>query len=177
MTDDLNETSIEVKPKGKPGRKPGKKVAPPPDNSMVEILMAKFQELMQQNSDNTIALAEALRKPTELEQKKLDEERDARIKRHAMSVEIAQRKQGMDAALQAQCRSEGHANPNGGTRFRAQVNSDGFFVPVCLKCHIQLPKVKATADEIQNGVMLGQYKNLTEDALINLSKYRSQQVA
>lgn len=174
------ETTIEATPevvtKKKPGRKPKEATAggPKVDNETLELLMAKFSEMMQQQREGTLELAEALRKPTELEQKKLDEERVQRIKRQAMSVAAAKQKEASELALQALCRSEGHANPNGGTRFRAQVNSDGYFVPVCMKCHIQLPRVKATAEEIQNGVMLGNYKGLTEDALRQLARYRNQ---
>ena len=166
------ETKEVAKPKGKPGRKPRQVEAESPkvDLEMVQMLIKQMQE-------GNRELAAELRKPTELEQKKLDDERESRIKRAQQSIAAAKQKERMDLALQAQCRSENHARPDGVTRFRAQVNSNGFFVPVCLKCHIELPPVKATPEEIQNGVMLGNYRGITEEALIQLGKYRNQQVA
>ena len=174
--DDMIIEATPEKVKGKPGRKPKAEVPAGVDLDLVKELIAQMQA---GNTETLRSLASELRKPTELEQKKLDDDKASQLRRAQMAISAAKMKERQDNALIAQCRSEngGHANDNGGTRFRAQVNSNGYYVPLCMKCHLQLPPIKATAEEIQNGVMLGQYKTLTEDQLIQLAKFREQKAS
>lgn len=59
-------------------------------------------------------------------------------------------------------------NPSNGNKrsaWRAQVNSDGTFSPVCCKCLMVMPKIKATDEQKKEGVNLGGYIELSVGAL------------
>lgn len=59
-------------------------------------------------------------------------------------------------------------NPSNGTKrsaWRGQVNSDGTFSPVCCKCLMVMPKIKATDEQKKEGVNLGGYVELSVPAL------------
>lgn len=59
------------------------------------------------------------------------------------------------------------ANMNKRSAWRAQVNSDGTFSPVCCKCQLVMPKIRATDEQKKEGVNLGGYVELTVKALEN----------
>lgn len=59
-------------------------------------------------------------------------------------------------------------NPSNGNKrsaWRGQVNSDGTFSPVCCKCMMVMPKIKATDEQKKEGVNLGGYIELSVPAL------------
>ena len=160
-------SELEATPEKNPvGRPPNKKtVEASPE--LVEMLMEKFQAMMQQNADNTLVLAETLRKPTELEQAKLDKEKEQLQKRAKMSIEAARQKEVADQRKISACRAEGHKDKNGDTRFRAQINSNGYYVPLCQKCQIQTRPIKAAPG--QTAVGMHEWKGVTEETLNNMA--------
>lgn len=62
------------------------------------------------------------------------------------------------------------ANMNKRSAWRGQVNSDGTFSPVCCKCFLVMPKIKATDEQKREGVNLGGYVELSVRALENWHK-------
>lgn len=59
------------------------------------------------------------------------------------------------------------ANMNVRSAWRAQVNSDGTFSPVCCKCQLVMPKIRATDEQKKEGVNLNGYVQLSLKALEN----------
>ena len=57
------------------------------------------------------------------------------------------------------------ANGNKRSAWRGQVNSDGTFSPVCCKCLMVMPKIRATDEQKKEGVNLGGYVELSVVAL------------
>lgn len=57
------------------------------------------------------------------------------------------------------------ANGNKRSAWRGQVNSDGTFSPVCCKCLMVMPKIRATDEQKKEGVNLGGYVELSVPAL------------
>lgn len=57
------------------------------------------------------------------------------------------------------------ANGNKRSAWRGQVNSDGTFSPVCCKCQMVMPKIRATDEQKKEGVNLGGYTELSVRAL------------
>lgn len=57
------------------------------------------------------------------------------------------------------------ANGNKRSAWRGQVNSDGTFSPVCCKCLMVMPKIRATDEQKKEGVNLGGYVELSVSAL------------
>lgn len=57
------------------------------------------------------------------------------------------------------------ANMNKRSAWRAQVNSDGTFSPVCCKCQLVMPKIRATDEQKREGVNLNGYVELSVRAL------------
>lgn len=164
------EITVEPKAKGKPGRKPkavAAKIAESPE--LLEMLMERFKEMMQANADNTQQLAESLRKPTELEQKKLDEEKEQRIRRHQMSIKIAQQEEAMKARKEAAC---SHANKDGHL-WRAQVNSDGRFIPRCQRCGKTTSPIVAAAG--RTAVEMHLWAGVNVETLENMAKLSKEQ--
>lgn len=62
------------------------------------------------------------------------------------------------------------ANMNKRSAWRAQVNSDGCFVPVCCLCQTVMPKIPATDEQKREGVGLDRYVELPMKALENWHK-------
>jgi hypothetical protein len=166
MEDVIVEATPDKKKKGRPAKV---KAEPTVDMDLVKELILQMQA---GNTEQLKQLAAELRKPTDLEQKKLDDERAALIRRQQQSVTAAKQQAAIVAANQAACAAEGHANERGGTRFRGQVNSNGYWIPVCMKCGLQGKPVKATSDEAASGVMLGQWKGINYESLLALAESR-----
>lgn len=128
-----------------------------------------IEQMGRQNSESTMALAAELRKPTELEQKKLDEEKTALLKRAEMAVNAAKAKEQEDSRRQGSC---AHEDGNGITCFNGQVASDGRWIVECSRCHLPAPKIKATDQERLNGIGLRSWKNVTFAGLQQLYNQR-----
>lgn len=105
--------------------------------------------------------AKELRKPTELEQQKLDEEKARKEALVKASVERATREQRMKDADQSAC---SHMKPHpysGKTRIVAPLHSDGLHHPICLFCRKEFKPFAPGADTIQMGMSLDDYQGVT----------------
>lgn len=156
--------STENEEKRGPGRPPNK--PEPVESEMMQLV----REMGRQNQEQLIALAAELRKPTELEQKKLDEEKASHLKRSENAVRAAQAQEQQMAILQANCT---HTRNDGVTCFIGQVNSNGYCVPVCTRCGVQTSPIRATDQERINGIQLQQRGNVTRESLENWARQRA----
>ena len=166
--DEHQEVVETPKPKGKPGRKPKSEMASPNgiDMALVAELIAQMQA---GNTEQMRTLAAELRKPTDLEQKKIDDEVNQRVRRQAMAIKIAQQEEAMRFRRQNSC---SHMNKDG-TLFRAQVNSDGTFTPMCIRCSTTTPPIKAAAG--RQVVEMHMWQGVTVETLKNMAKLSQEQ--
>lgn len=169
---------VSAKIKGKPGRKPKAESSSVDMAALLETVMEQnrllIEQMGKQNSDSTLALAAELRKPTEMEQKKLDEEHKSLRKRMEMAVNAAKQKERQDTAKQATCP---HKDRNGITCFNGQVTSDGRWAVFCNRCGLNAPRIKATHEEQMSGINLRSWENMTFEGLQQLHKQREAMVA
>lgn len=160
----------------KRGRKPK---AEQPSTDMAALLQTVMEQnrilieqMGKQNSDATLALAESLRKPTDMEQKKLDDDRESLRKRAMMAVAAAKESDRIIKHKQATCP---HKDRNGITCFNGQV-SGGRWAVLCNRCHLAAPKIKATHEESMSGINLRSWENVSYEGLEQLYKQREQAV-
>lgn len=174
--EEIAEIVAPVKVKGKPGRKPKQAV----ENVDLAALLGQLLETQgEQTRETLLQLTESLRKPTELEQKKLDQEKESIRKRTINAVNAAKEGERIIAVTQANCT---HMQGNNGrsdgiTTFGGQVNSNGYWVPMCHKCSITGLPVKATSQELQGGVNLRSWQHVTLEGLNRLAIQRDPSVA
>lgn len=127
----------------------------------IEMILASMAKL---NMDQQVAFMEGLknfavelRKPTEFEQEKIDKE--LALRKQKLEARIRQAKIDEDVREMKRLGCS-HTMPNGRHTFRGQVNSDGLITPICTICLTEFPKIKATQDQISNGVNFEAYKQL-----------------
>ena len=142
---------------------------------VMELLAVQSAE----SQKNLMEFVKELKKPSETEQAKLDadERKLKKQQEHRLAVqtaEVVKKEQ-----LKKYCP---HGTTHPGTHvfshaWRAQVNSNGYWVPTCQQCLTQLKPIKATQYEFQNGVNLNLYSNLDVAALDRMAANREKPVA
>lgn len=130
----------------------------------------------EENRKQMLEMVAELKKPTAREQKKIDEE-DARYlraeqeKRALALIEIQRRENN-----QKNCP---HVRVHAGTKaishtWRGQVHTpdgqDPYWIPVCTQCLTTLPKIKATPNQVREGLNLNQYTGVTLEGLLKLAQ-------
>lgn len=153
---------MENEEKRGPGRPPNK----PEESEAMQLI----RELNKQNQENLLALAAEMRKPSELEQKKIDEEKASQLKRSLNAIAAAKASDEEKAIHQASCT---HTRKDGVTRFMGQVNSNGYCVPFCSECRLTTSPIRATDQERINGIQLQQRGNVTRESLENWARQRA----
>ncbi len=144
------------------------------ETSQVDPMEALKLILSQLNANQTEQLkefAKELKKPTDREQAKIDEE-EARTKRATIErIELAKAEEQRKKNQQNNC---GHVRYHpltgtGGHLWRAQTYTPKgvapYMVPICLGCNMEGPKIPATADMLREGVELHKYPGITLEAL------------
>lgn len=149
----------------------------------MEEVFKIISQMNAQNQENLIAAIAELKKPSDREQKKIDEE-EKRIVAHQKSrMQIAQAEEQRKENLKRGCPHSTY-HPGTGVRkhaWRAQVhtpaNEKPFFQPICSQCLSLGPKILATSDQLQNGVNLDQYMDIDLSRLEAWAKATHEQVA
>lgn len=137
----------------------------------MEQVFQLIAQMNEQNQSNLLSAIQEMKKPTALEQEKLDKEA-AKVKQQQESrLKLAKAEE--DRKLNA-ARFCSHATTHPGTgvvkhAWRAQIHAPHgekpYFKPTCQICWTQLPKILATPDMLTNGVNLDQYTGLDVDRL------------
>lgn len=106
-------------------------------------------------------LVEEMRKPTPEQAAKLDDDRKKAERKLADRLNNARAEEQAKEMRKKYC-PHGSVTAAGVLKhtWRAQVNADGYFRPMCEQCQTQLPKIKATQYQIQNGLDLHRYAGL-----------------
>lgn len=161
-------------PKGKPRKLKEETMAEQPDpmEALKEILAA----MNAQNREQMMDFARELKKPSEREQRKLNEE-DARIARaNEEQLSLAKAEMARRENNRLNCP---HARVNTATgvsrhMWRGQVHAplgvQPYTVPTCQMCQTQVGRIPVTPDMMMNGVNLDQYVGLNYDALVKWSE-------
>lgn len=134
-----------------------------------------MQLIAQNNQQNQQAMMEAikeLKKPSEEDQRKLDEEKQRRMLRAENAVKQAKIAEQQKENIRKGC-AHGTYHPGTGAfthQWRAQIHSPHgekpYFVPRCTQCGTTINgRIYATAEQLQNGVNLDQYKGIDYERL------------
>jgi hypothetical protein len=125
----------------------------------LDISYTQLQELMK-------TMIQEMKKPTEVEQAKLDAEAKKLKAQQDKRLELQKAEVTRRVTLKAKC-PHGTTHPGTGAfshAWRAQVNTPAgeppFFIPTCQQCQTQLKKIYATPDQVRDGVQLHVYPNL-----------------
>lgn len=131
-------------------------------------LMAMIEKMGQQNLD---AIKEMKKLPAH-EQEELDKKRAnaAKNRTDRISESIAQETTRLQREFN--CELQGHVKSALGVQFpqhalSGQVNSDGHYRAVCIRCFKTFPKVKATDEQGRTGLGLLNVRGLTAEVLYN----------
>jgi len=147
-----------------------------PASFTIQDILALMQR-MNEDSDNRMMKAiSEMKKPTAAEQKKLDDEekrlaRQREIRRSEMIIEEKSRLGAQQACMhKKKSRTGSFVSAWGG-----QVNSDGYWHPVCTVCQKVGPEVKAPQEWLMGGVNAQDadnviMANMTEEILLQWQK-------
>jgi hypothetical protein len=152
MEDEQIPAETVEQPKRKGGRPRGSKKAQP------EAAFSKdeVKEFL------TSAISE-MKKPTDLEQAKIDEDNRRRLRLARASAEAARREQAETNARVAACQ---HRREDDKHTFGAQIMSNGFIYGRCLRCEFEFGPIEATQAQRDAGaVNLHLISDLTADQL------------
>jgi len=128
-----------------------------------------MQLMMKENREATLAAIQEFKKPDEYTQQQQEEkrkrEREERVNRMRGAIaEERGRRQQQFSCLHLKT-AHGIKNPD--HSFMGQVNNDGFFRPVCGRCQKTFPKMRATDEQIRNGLALNNVPNLSAKVLLS----------
>lgn len=150
------------------------------DNANTGVSMEQvFQIIAQMNEQSQKNVLEAIQEFKRLspeDQEKRDKEKARDKQRAESAVKLAMAE---EQAKENRKRGCPHGTTHEGTgsfrhAWRAQVHTPHgekpYFVPTCMQCLTQLPKILATAEQLQNGVNLDKYKGLDLDQLQSWAK-------
>lgn len=132
-----------------------------------ETLKSLIETIMKQANEQTLEAVREIKKPSEREQRKLDEElkieRQNRVRKVRETVEIER----VERVKQFHCQhikaAEGvHERAHA---FRGQVNNDNCCRPLCVRCFKSFPAFKVSDEQLKSGMNLGAIKDLTAEIL------------
>lgn len=125
--------------------------------------------MMQENREATLAAIQEFKKPDEItrqkQEKQQQQELENRISRMQSSIAEEREQRKRRFACPHLKTAFGIKNPD--HAFMGQVNSDGFFRPICGRCQKTFPKMRATDEQIRNGLGLNQVPNLSARVLLS----------
>lgn len=145
---------------------------PIPESFSIQDVLKLLAERDEQHMKQMMEFAKELRKPTEREQKELDEKEKRVAELQRRRLDMAKREEDSKETKKRGC---AHSTTHGGTgvtshQWRGQVHTpahcDPFFTPTCTQCLTQLPKIRATTEMLTQGVNLDAYKGINMDVLL-----------
>ena len=90
-----------------------------------------------------------IKKPSELEQEKIDQERQLRERRRRESIALATLEMEQKALKQSNCN---HTKPNGKPCIGGQIHSDGMVHMICLRCQKEFTPTKPDQGMLATGI-------------------------
>lgn len=133
-----------------------------------EQFMQMMSLMMKENREATLAAIAEFKKPDaftlEEQEKKRKLELQNRIDR--MNSAIAEEKSKRDLHFRCSHIKLAEGVMKQSHAFVGQVNSDGYFRPVCCRCTRVFPRVKASDEHIRNGVGLRNIPGVTAEIIL-----------
>lgn len=141
-----------------------------PDVKFTNADLLKLIADMQERSDERMMKAiTELKKPLPHEQAKIDKEIELERRKRVAKIKEAVAYGRTERETQFNCKHikvaegimpQGHA-------FRAQVNSDNYFRPQCIRCFKNFPRIKCTDEQLKSGIALQNVKvGITAEVLL-----------
>ena len=90
-------------------------------------------------------LIQEIRKPSQVEQEKLDAEAALKRRQQEQRVETARQEMASKAARESRC---SHTKERGESAVYGQKHSDGLVHPICVRCQKLFPTYKPRAEDI-----------------------------
>jgi len=143
-----------------------------PESFNVQDVLKLLAERDEAHMKQMMEFAKELRRPTEREQKEIDDKEKRVSQQQQARFKLAQSE--VDRK-EMQKRSCAHSTTHGGTgvtthQWRAQVHTpshcDPYFRPTCTQCLSSLDPIRATTEMITQGVNLDQYKGVNMEVLL-----------
>lgn len=133
-----------------------------------EQMMALFAKLQEQQGENMMKAIEKLKEPDEFTKEKQEKERALALANRVSSMQGAIDEERGKEARWFHCKHKktSHGIKDPAHAFMGQVNNDGFFRPLCCRCTFVFPRVKATDEQIRNGVGLKDIDGLTAEIML-----------
>jgi hypothetical protein len=141
------EMEVPETPKRKGGRPRGPAKKAEPSGMTPEQVTAMMTTLVTE-----------MKKPSELEQKKLEDEQRRRVVSAKARAEESRRTAEEKRQQIAACK---HQRPDERHTFVGQVCSDGFIRGTCVRCPYEFGPIKATEEQTKSGVNLNLLPDLT----------------
>lgn len=119
------------------------------------VPMSLLETILNKQHENMLEFAKEMRKPSELEQRKIDAENAKLMAKAESRRQAATAEMNLREMKRKNC---SHSRTDGQHSWVGQVNADGFYRPMCQQCNIVLPAIKATSQQTTDGVNLHTYK-------------------
>lgn len=146
----------------------------------MEALKLILAQLGEQNREQMMEFAKELKKPSEREQRKLDEEDKRLARAQSERLELSKAEVSRKENNRLRCPHSRHnaATGQGKHMWRGQIHApegvQPYTVPTCQMCQTQVGRIPVTPHMMMNGVNLDQYPGLTYDALVKWAEqYRA----
>jgi hypothetical protein len=148
-----------------------------PESFSVQDVMKLLQTQQEQNAKLMMEFAKELKKPSDREQKELDE-KDARIRqRQEAGIKLGKAEEQRRIMQRTNCN---HATTHPGTGVtkhawrscgvQTPAGLDPSFTPICQQCQTTLPKIRATTEMVSQGVNLDMYAAIDMPTLLRWSE-------
>src|SRR5262249_54207677 len=134
--------------------------------------MEMFQALLKQNQETTLKAIEKFKEPDEFTKEKQEAERKRKgpNRRDRMQAAIDEERGKELRWFHCPHKKTAHGVKNPAHGIMGQVNNDGFFRAQCCRCNFVFPRVKATDEQIRNGVGLKDIDGLTRELMFTWHK-------
>lgn len=139
----------------------------------IQDVLTLLQAQSEENRKQMMDFARELKKPTEREQREIDD-KDLKLKQHQETrLKLAKAEEDRKEMQKRTCQ---HGTMHSGTgilhhQWRAQVHTpahcDAYFQPRCTQCATALDPIRATAEMLTQGVNLCDYKSINMQTLID----------
>src|SRR5689334_403460 len=148
-------------------------VMPDPVGVTMEHIFQLIAKMDENNQKNMLAAIAEMKKPTAVEQEKLDKEAKRIAEQQQARLKLAEAEENRKRLMARGCQ---HATTHPGTgvtkhAWRAQVhtpaNEKPYLVHTCMQCLTQTPRILATPEMLTQGVNLDQYVGLDFETLKN----------
>lgn len=135
---------------------------------LIEMFSQMLAEQNQANQQNMLMAITELKKPLPHEQEKIDKERELERRKRVSKIKEAVSNGRAEKEVQFRCAHIKTAEGvmPGGHAFRAQVNSDNCYRPLCIRCFKNFPPIKCTMENIKSGMAMQNMRGITAEMLL-----------